>query len=118
MNPSFLRRTTSCSASFIEVSTLSSIAMMPEVGVSRAARRYRSVLLPEPDGPTMNVKAPVGTSKDTPAGRGSVPRRFDSFFAGQTRESCGDSSGAGRVRLWCDVDSRCFVANGIHRRHP
>ena len=39
MKPSFLRLTTSCSFSLIEVSTLSSMAIVPELGLSRAPRR-------------------------------------------------------------------------------
>ena len=44
-----------------------STRIVPEVGRSSAPIRYSSVLLPEPDGPTMNVHDPLGIRNDHPA---------------------------------------------------
>ena len=48
------------SASDIAVSSRPSIRIVPSVGRSSAPSRYSSVLLPEPDGPTMNAHRPRG----------------------------------------------------------
>ena len=66
MKPSFWRRTPSCGNSFIAVKFSPPMSIVPEVGLSSAPSRYKSVLFPEPDGPTMNVKDPWGTSNETP----------------------------------------------------
>ena len=66
MNPTRLRRKASRSASGIEVMAWSATLIVPEVGKSSAASRYSRVLLPDPDGPTMNVHDPVGSWNVTP----------------------------------------------------
>ena len=43
-----------------------STRIVPDVGRSSAPSRYSRVLLPEPDGPTMNVHDPRGTRNVTP----------------------------------------------------
>ncbi|SJT63763.1 Uncharacterised protein [Clostridioides difficile] len=49
--------------SFMEKISLPSINTLPEVGVSSAPTIFRSVLLPDPDSPTIATNSPFGTEK-------------------------------------------------------
>ncbi len=65
MNPTSCRRNRSRSPSVIAAMSRPSTSIRPDVGSSAPARQ-RSVLLPLPDGPTMNVNFPRGIEQVTP----------------------------------------------------
>ena len=90
MKPSFLRLTTSCSSSFIEVSTLSSMAIVPDVGDIEGAEKVQERALARA-GRTDDEREGTRWAPRTRrrAGRGSAPRRSGRTFAGQRHESCG-----------------------------
>src|SRR5699024_8388874 len=63
IKPMFRRRNTVRLRSFIEKISLPSMNTFPEVGVSSAPIMFSSVLLPEPDSPTIATNSPFGTEK-------------------------------------------------------
>ena len=65
MKPIFLRRNMVRLRSLMEKISLPQIITLPDVGVSRAPIRLRSVLLPDPDSPTIATCSPLGTEKLT-----------------------------------------------------
>src|SRR5688572_30277563 len=66
------------SPSLIEDSCAPATEMVPELGLSRPAMRFRRVVLPEPDGPISASKLPSGTSRLrlSRTFTGSFPRRY------------------------------------------
>ena len=54
------------SLSFSVVSSIPSIATLPELGLSRPARMCISVDFPEPEGPMTAVRWPRGIASETP----------------------------------------------------
>ena len=63
--PRLSRRKVATSLSFILPSSLPSSTTVPPVGLSSAARRFKSVVLPEPDSPIMATYSPSSTLKFT-----------------------------------------------------
>ena len=63
--PRLSRRKVATSLSFILPSSLPSSTIVPPVGLSSAARRFKSVVLPEPDSPIMATYSPSSTLKFT-----------------------------------------------------
>src|SRR5512139_3766301 len=67
-------------------------ARVPEVGSSRPARILRSVVLPEPFGPTRPAWSPSKTPSDRPSKSGAAPKALDSSW--QETRSSGTGSAA------------------------
>ena len=65
------------SRSLMALSSFPSSSTSPEVGLSSAARMFRSVVLPEPDSPMMARYSPSSTEKLTfdSAWTGAPPKR-------------------------------------------
>src|SRR5579862_6185316 len=78
MNPSARLRKRPRSAWFSDCNGRPSTSTDPPVGASRPPRRCRSVLLPDPDAPTMATRSPGATSRSTPMSTGTCngPLRY------------------------------------------
>ena len=63
MNPTFLLRTAAFSFSVILLMVSLVKTILPLVGVSRPAHNPRSVVLPLPDGPTIDTISPLSMVK-------------------------------------------------------
>src|SRR5581483_1600692 len=79
MNPTFSRRYVFCSLSDIAATFFPSTQISPDVGRSSAPSKYKSVLLPDPDGPTMKANRPLPIRQLTPrsASTDRSPLRYD-----------------------------------------
>src|SRR5581483_7132432 len=104
MKPIFSRRTRVRSFSERALISLSSRNTWPDVMRSRPARQWRSVDLPEPEGPMMTMKWPAGTSIDRPSrARTAVSPRPYTLVTSTARDairvSAGEDLGARLVAL-------------------
>ena len=64
--PTFSRRSIVSGRSLRVVISVPSIITLPEVGMSRPARMFMSVDLPDPEGPMTAENCPRGKSTETP----------------------------------------------------
>ena len=69
----------------------------PAVGASRPPSRCSSVLLPEPDAPTIATRSPRATARSTPSSTGTSSGPLRRSCASPRHSSTGDPRGAGAL---------------------